>query len=355
MLKWLLLALLGAFASVGIWAWVAVYQPNDVMNVPAYCADDAPELSPGQTLKVLNWNVQYMAGVDYYFFYEGGPDSQVDPADVRRTTRDVARIIREENPDIVLLQEVYDGAVRTEYIDELARLRRQLPADYACHASAFYWRAPFVPHPRIMGSVGMKLVVLSKYRIDEAIRHQLSLMPADHVSKHFGLRRAVLEARLPVESQNDFVALNTHLEAFATGTGLMARHVDEIMAILERLSSDGHPWLIGGDFNMLPPDPDAYERLIPSQQAYFNPEGTEMAPIFERYQPVPTLAELTGPDYADWFTHFPNDPAVGAPNKTIDYLFLSDDVTLGPHRVRQSGTLGISDHLPVIVEIRLAN
>ena len=353
--KWVLLALLGTFASVAIWAWVAVYQPDGATNVPVHCADDAPMLSSGQSLKVLNWNVQYMAGNGYYFFYEGGPDSQVDPADVHQTTREVARIIRDEDPDLVLLQEVYDGAVRTEYIDELARLRRQLPADYACHTSAFYWRAPFVPHPRILGSVGMKLVVLSKYRIDEAIRHQLSLMPADPISKHFGLRRAVLEARLPIDRRSDFVALNTHLEAFAKGTGLMARHVQEIETLLLRLDRAGHPWVFGGDFNMLPPDPRAYERLIPSQQDYFNPDDMEITPLIERYQSVPTLDEMTGANYADWFTHFPNDPAVGRPNKTIDYLFLSDDVALGPHDVLQSGTLEISDHLPMIVKILLVN
>ena len=351
--RWLLLAIMGALVSAGVWAWAAVYQPDGVTSVPVHCADDAPMLSSGQSLKVLSWNVQYMAGKDYYFFYEGGPDSQVDPADVQQTTRDVARVIRDEAPDIVLLQEVYDGAIRTEYVDELARLRRQLPADYVCHASAFYWRAPFVPHPRILGSVGMKLVVLSRYRIDEAIRHQLSLMPADPVSKHFGLRRAVLEARLPIEGQKAFVALNTHLEAFAKGTGLMARHVQELQALLNGLSRGGHHWIFGGDFNMLPPDPRAYERLIPSQQDYFNPAGTEIAPLIERYKSVPTLDEMTGANYADWFTHFPNDPAVGRPNKTIDYLFLSDDVELGPHRIRQSDTLGISDHLPVIADIQL--
>ena len=353
MIKWIVLAALGALLSVGVWAWVSVYQPDLVEAVPVRCADEAPALAPGQSLSVLNWNVQYMAGKDYHFFYEGGPDSQVELADIRRTTAEVAQFIREEDPDVILLQEVYDGAVRTEYVDQLARLSRQLPGDFVCHAAAFYWRAPFVPHPRILGSVGMTLVTISKYRIDEARRHQLSLMPADPVSKHFGLRRAVLETRLPVDGRSHFVALNTHLEAFAKGTGLMARHVQEIEALLGRLDRAGHPWVIGGDFNLLPPDPGAYERLIPSQRAYFNPETFEITPLMERYRSVPTLREMTGPNYADWFTHFPNDPAVGRPNKTIDYLFLSDGIALGSHEVRQNDALTISDHLPVIADVQL--
>ncbi len=353
MIKWIILAVFGALLSAGVWAWVSVYQPSTRESMAVHCAEDVPKLVPGQSVKVLNWNVQYMAGKDYHFFYEGGPDARVDPTDIRRTTAEVARVIRDEDPDIVLLQEIYDGAVRTEYIDELALLREHLPSDYACRTSAFYWRAPFVPHPRILGSVGMKLVVLSKYRIDEAIRHQLSLKPADPVTKHFNLRRAVQEVHLPVEGGTDFVALNTHLEAFAKGTGLMATHVEEIRSILTRLSDDGHPWLIGGDFNMLPPDPRAFECLQPSQKAHFNDHDTEIKPLFDAYQAVPTLEELTGPTPADWYTHFPNDPAVDRPNKTIDYCFMSEDVALGPHCVRQHDTLRISDHLPVVAEIRL--
>jgi endonuclease/exonuclease/phosphatase family metal-dependent hydrolase len=250
---------------------------------------------------------------------------------------------------VVLLQEVDDGAARTDGNNQVDQLLSRLGDAYPCHASAFYWKAGFVPHGRVMGSVGLKVTTLSRTRIDSAIRHQLALIPADPVSTQFGLKRAVLEARLPVEGGKDLVVLNTHLDAFAQGTDTMQRQVAQVGALLERLSDEGHPWLIGGDFNLLP-SARAYDRLGEAQQAYYS-MPTELGSFFERFQAVPSLQECDGPDSASWFTHFPNDPAVGKPDRTIDYVFASSDLTLGPHRVRQADTLGISDHLPVLLSL----
>ena len=95
------------------------------------------------------------------FFYDlpggKGPDKRPSKEDIAATLNEVARVIREENPDIILLQEVDDNARRTDYQDQLALLLELIPADYKFHASAFYWQSPFVPHPKIMGKVGMKL------------------------------------------------------------------------------------------------------------------------------------------------------------------------------------------------------
>jgi len=132
-----------------------------------------------------------MAGKNYVFFYDlldnSGPDGRPSPEDIAKTLKEVARIIQDENPDVILLQEVDDGAKRTDYEDQLASLLPLLPKEYACYASAFYWKASFVPHPRIMGAAGMKLSTISKYKMTEAVRHQLALIPADPLTQQFNL------------------------------------------------------------------------------------------------------------------------------------------------------------------------
>ena len=149
--------------------WSATFHPGDRQTEPIFCDANAPLLQAGQTLKVLSYNVQFMAGKGYLFFFElsndAGPDERPLPADVAHTTDEVARIIREEDPDIVLLQEIDDGAKRTGHMDQLRALLSRLPSAYRCHTSTFYWKARFVPHRRIMGAVGMKLSTISKYRI----------------------------------------------------------------------------------------------------------------------------------------------------------------------------------------------
>ena len=80
---------------------------------------------------------------------------------------------------------------------------------------------------------------------------------------------------------------------------------------------------------------------------------TELRALFERYPVVPGKVETEGPDAAAWFTHFPNDPRVGEPDRTIDYIFFSPDITLGARHVRQHDTRTLSDHFPIVAEFEL--
>jgi endonuclease/exonuclease/phosphatase family metal-dependent hydrolase len=348
-------------AGLAAAAWVMTYHPDAREPAPITCAGDAPLLAPGQTVKVLSWNVQYMAGKGHVFFYDvmggEGPDDRPTRESIEATLPGVARVIREENPDIVLLQEIEQGSSRTDYEDQIARLLAELPADYRCHTSAYYWKADFVPHPRVMGAVGMKLAILSKYRLSRAVRHQLPEPPSDPITRLFSFKRAILEAGLPIAGAGagagrELVVLDTHLDAFAQGSDTMQRQVAMVSELLDRLSASGQPWLIGGDFNLLPPGAAAYERLKEHEKPAYLAE-TELRPLFERYQVVPGPAEIDGPDAALWFTHFPNDPRVGAPDRTIDYIFFSDDLTPGRRQVRQHDTAALSDHFPIVVELTL--
>jgi endonuclease/exonuclease/phosphatase family metal-dependent hydrolase len=332
--------------------WIITFHLAGVQSEQVIFPTNATSLKANQKIKLLSWNVQYMAGKNYVFFYDlpnnTGPDERPSSKDIAITTKEVARIIQDENPDVILLQELDDGAKRTDYEDQLENLLLLLPDEYVCHTSSFYWKAAFVPHPRIMGKVGMKLSIVSKYKIINAIRHQLPMIPANPFVRQFNLKRAVLEVRMPVGNANDFVIMNTHLDAFAQGTNTMEKQVDQVKSILDTLSSEDFSWVIGGDFNLLPPG-KAYN-LLPDEFKKAYKKDTEIMPLFDNYQVVPNYEQVNGLEYSKWFTHFSNDPRVEKPNKTIDYVFLSKKVQLGDHYVRQHDTLNISDHLPLVVE-----
>src|SRR5262245_1753713 len=126
-----------------------IYRPSDVEEMAVTCPADAPQLQPGQTLKVLTWNVQTMSGKNYVFWSDvptnDRPDDQPSPEDITLTLEEVARVIVEENPDIILLQEIANGEARTYNEDQLARLLELLPDEYACSTSTFSWKAAYVP------------------------------------------------------------------------------------------------------------------------------------------------------------------------------------------------------------------
>lgn len=357
-MKWVRRILIGLVTVVVLLVaavWLTTFHPSSVRAEAVDCPDVTPILQPGQSLEVMSWNVQYMAGKGYVFWYdlfdESGPDERPSPEAITATFEEVARIISDESPDVILLQEVDDGASRTDGEDQLERLLGLLPDDYACSASASYWKAAFVPHPRIMGSAGMKLSTISRYRIDEAIRHQLPIMPSDPLTQQFNFRRAILEVRLPVEGGADFAALNTHLDAFAQDTDTMQQQVALTKGLLDDLSTAGNPWVIGGDFNLLPPGPQ-FENLPPDQRVYYE-AASELAVLTDVYPSVPSLDEANGADPSTWFTHYPNDPAVSGPDRTIDFVFFNPILELGDHLVRSGATEAVSDHLPVVATFSL--
>ncbi len=347
-----LAALVGSlFFLVLALVWLFSYSPSAVEPVAVYTSGEGlPPLPTDRPVKVLSWNVQYMAGKDYVFFYDlldgSGPDTRPSPQAVERTLQEVARIVLDEDPDILLLQELDDGAARTGKGDQVQQLLALLPRSYSAHASAFYWKAPFVPHPKILGSVGMKLTIISKYRISRATRHQLPLMPDNFIVRPFNFKRAVLEVGIERSDGTELVVMSTHLDAFAQGTDTMEKQVAAVGALLDGLTAQGKPWIIGGDFNLLAPGP-SYSRLPPKEQQYFNPQ-TEIAPLFDSFASVPSIDDINGADFARWFTQFPNGVRAVGPDRTIDYLFYSPLLKVAESQVRNHDTLYISDHLPVV-------
>ena len=334
--------------------WAVTFHPSDTKEVLVVCDEGAPILQPGGVIKSLTYNVQYMAGKNYVFFYDlpndAGLDERPSAEDITATLGEVARIIKDEDPDFILLQEIDDGSKRTDNEDQLARLLELLPDEYKCHTSAFYWKAGFVPHPRIMGTIGHKLSIISKYRIETALRYQLPINPADLLTQQFSPKRAILEARLPVEGEKDFLLLTTHLEVANRGPEIKQQEIAKIDEVLQSIDQAGNPWLLGGDFNLLPPG--GYEFLWDGQQNNFR-EVSEIEPLFNRYNVFPGLVEVTGDNPKNWFTMFINDPSVPELDRTIDYVFYSDNLTMTRAHVRNNDTLTISDHLPVIAEFTL--
>ena len=334
--------------------WFSTFHPAAIQQEPIHCDPNAPTLSAGQSIKLYNQNVQFMAGKNYVFFYDlpnsSGPDERPLSADITKTLQRLAALIKQQDPDIILLQEVDDGAKRTDNSDQLAQLLSLLPNEYACHASSFYWKSDYVPHPRIMGAVGTKLSIISKYKISSATRFQLSLIPQDPINQLFNFKRTLLDVRLPVDGANDLAILNTHLSAFSKGTNTLELQTKQIDAHLQTLNEAKTPWIIGGDFNLLPPN--TYS-LLTKEQLGNHEKTSDISMFYQHHAAIPTLEETQSDHRQQWFTYFPNDPRVTQPDRTIDYYFYSPTLSVKDAFVEQDKALNISDHMPIIATFTL--
>ncbi|GAB3112903.1 endonuclease/exonuclease/phosphatase family protein [Aestuariicella hydrocarbonica] len=335
------------------WAWQSVVWYPPVVEVTPSCDRQVnPWPDASQPLKVLSFNVQYMAGKNYVFFYdvEGGPDTRPRREDTEWTLDRVAQILRDENPDVVMLQEINDEHDRrTGFEDQLAALQQRLGDHaYPCQANAHYWQAGLVLHPKVMGAVSMKLTTLSRYPMTQARRHQLPLMDNDPLTRRFYFQRAILESWIATDSGQPVALLNTHFDAWGEGSELMSRQVGTSLALLTSLDEKNIPWVFGGDFNLLPDDGKAQWQRISRDFGHIYDEDSAVTALYQRYRAIPSSEHLLAEGAARWYTHFPNDPRVSAPDRTIDYLFYSHQWRLHQAYIRQHDTLDVSDHLPVI-------
>ncbi len=354
LIKKLLFSLVLLVSVIGIsffaWIYFSTLQVEKIESTRFVNLPNAPMLESGQNLKILSWNIQFLAGNENNnFFFDGGEDSW--PAmDIRQQVLEqIVAIIITENPDVILLQEVDDGAKRTGNQDQLAALMGLLPKEYGNHSSAFYWKADFVPHPALMGSAGMKLSTISKYQITQATRYALtSIQSQSWIMQQMNPKRAILEVQLPINHSSYLNLMNTHLSAFAQSDNTMEIQVNQVIDLMAKKQVEGNAdVIIGGDFNLLSSS-SAYNLLDTKGKSYYNPDGTELAPMFESFRSIPSLDVMNSNDYADWFTHSPNHISGALPDRTIDYLFYTDGLKLVEQKVLSRDTLLISDHLPVI-------
>ena len=333
--------------------YFTTYHPGPIEDQNISCRGGTPLYDERRPLKVMSYNVQFFAGKEFVFYfdlpYNQGPDTRPTPKAITNSMAEIAELIAREDPDILLLQEVHDGAKATDYEDQLERLQGILGEHaFPCHSSAFYWQADFVPHEKILGSVGMKLSTLSRYQLNQAWRHQLALQPMDIISQQFYLKRAILQVSMPSEQGRQWQLLNTHFDAFAQGSDTMQKQVAYSQQLLENIDRRQQPWVIGGDFNLLPPNQYA---SLAADQRYLYQANSELNSLFERWPSIPSVKQTQGADRAFWYTHLPNDPEASVPDRTIDYLFHSTRLTASkPKIINQGKALTLSDHFPVLGE-----
>ncbi|MEY4615529.1 MAG: hypothetical protein RJB66_489 [Pseudomonadota bacterium] len=358
-MKKIVVGTLGSLTFLGFFflsfVWLTTERFADIEPVEIKCTKEAPALNPNKPLKVLSWNIQFLAGKNYIFFYDAADGSGKDEApsreDIKITLNEVTRIIKDESPDVVLLQEVDVDAKRTAHQDQVELLLKTLAPLYPCSADTYYWRAGFAPHPKIMGSIGMKLATFSKYRITSASRHALGEFPANFVVRQFRPKRAILDSSLQTTTGASIRILNTHLEAYSQGSDLMQYQVRKTAELLSSIENASTPWILGGDFNLLMPG-RSYSDLSNSQRSYYQIES-EFKVLADRFSTIPSKSDINGEQFQMWYTHFPNDPEVKGPDRTIDYILYGKKMMPTYYQVRSRDTQKISDHLPLIATFEI--
>lgn len=348
-LKFILILLLVVVIAVGGllgWLTATEFSPAPTESVEVGRPGEGGAVPAGEVLTVLNWNVGYAGlGRNEDFFMDGGKRSKPDKSDVVYAYLDgIMKAIREQSPDLVLLQEVDADSGRTYEIDE----RPYLETDMDNTAFALNYSCPFVPVPwPPIGKVNSGLFTMTRdLKIESAERISLPC-PFSWPLRIANLKRCLLVSHLPLEdSDKELVLVNLHLEAYDDGEGKIAQ-TNQLRDFIEAEYAKGNYVIAGGDFNQVFPG---------SIEAYPNthPENWEPGVLDEKLLPEGwTLAyDLSTPTCR--LLNQPYDPGdtAGTQYYVIDGLILSPNVKLESAQTLDEGFEN-SDHNPVKIAVKL--
>ncbi len=311
--------------------------PGDRENVPVLHDGPAANLLPGQRFRVLTWNVQFAGTRRNHFFYDGGDAVSVPAADVRDALAGIVALLRRIDPDVALLQELDRRSRRTGYVDELDALHQGFPTPRRLSTSIH--RSAWVPHPlgHQLGPVDLEQAILSRFELSRGERIALPPLREPALRQAFNLHRALL-----VGSGPDVAFATTHLSAFSRGDGTLPAQVGRIVAWIDGLR--GRPWLLGGDFNLLPPGDDP--KRLGAEAAEYADHPSPLLPLFARGRSVFPEASLLG---ADQRTYLP--PGANEPDRVLDWLFVSPHLTVERAWVEPIPAW-LSDHRPIVADLR---
>ena len=342
----LVLIVIAAAALLFGWLTAAEYRPAPVEDAEVLRTGENASLAVGDSVTVLSWNVGYGGlGKDSDFFMDGGKDSKsADRETVGRYLEGIHRTIVDQDPDLVLLQEVDTDSSRTYGIDE----RGLLAQGMSSQTFAFNYSCPFVPIPMPpIGKVHSGLFTMTNgVELERAERISLPC-PFTWPTRVANLKRCLLVSYLPVAgSDKQLVLVNLHLEAYDDGEGKVAQ-TNQLREFITAEYEKGNYVIAGGDFNQIFPGSLArYPNTHPENwepgvlDANLLPDGWALAYDLR----TPTCRLLNQP-------YDPGD-TVGTQYYVIDGLIVSPNLT-----VKSVETIDAqfenSDHNPVRLELVL--
>lgn len=249
------------------------------LGEPVFVAPSEESLAQRATaIRILAYNIRHGAGMD----------GQIG-------LQRVARVINALEPDLVTLQEVDRGVVRTGGVDQAARLG-ELTGMHAVFGDFMDYQG---------GQYGMAL--LSKYPIATHANHRLP----DGREPRSALAATVRMA----DSQREIIVVGIHLYATAEERYAQAERIVEIYR------RETRPVILAGDFNSTP--------------------DSDVMKLLGKWWHIPAKGEnhLT----------FPSDH----PDREIDFIIYrpADEFDIVDSRVIQESMA--SDHRPVLLELRL--
>ena len=371
--------ILGISAACGEALYDDLDFDREEVGVFRAAAVEEPVVTSTQTeLKVLTWNVKYGAGRIPFWFDCWGDRVSMTAEEVETNMNGLYALIKEYDPDIMMAQEIELNSRRSAYYNMIQGILDNTKLNYGAYMQS--WNSRYIAADGL-GRMDLGNAIFSKYPISKAERiRQADRTDQDALTAAFYIRRVIGRTEIKISDSLTVAAYVVHSAAYDTD-GTKQKHIQQIE---DAVKAETLPFVLGGDFNELPPNAarlqgfdDERSTAVCSEDFAAQPYTPEvMQYFFDELKPSITTAQYgdTEESQKRYYTHTVLGPEdrdengnPGAWGRTLDYLFVnanSDWVTgstdviqtsgqkvggdNGTGPVIQSDALTLSDHAPVV-------
>lgn len=345
----LILVMVIVVAAYVSYVFIAYYRIDD--NLKLEISDNTNEvIKTGQEQKIISYNIGFCAYTqDFSFFMDGGSESRAKSEEsVNNVLSGIKNLMQNEDPDIMLFQEVDEDATRSHHVNE----REYLTDSFTSYDTVFAtnYDSPYLFYP-ILEPHGKSLsgiMTMSKYNITSAIRRQLPV--EDSVMKILDLDRCYSVARIKTDNQKELVVYTAHLSAYTSDGTIATKQLELLIEDMQNEYKKGNYVICGGDFNK--------DLLLDSGKIFgVSGEDYTWAQAFPTDMLKDTNLSLVAPFDKDNPVASCRDTSVtyketGQYRVTLDGFIISDNVTKIKSDVIDA-KFEFSDHNPVYLDFTL--
>lgn len=341
---YLLLTLILCLAIIIYWGPGKLPKPGAYEDRIVSKADSTLDLEQ-DSIRVMAYNIGYGYGIGS----DGKGYVPKMKAQMDSAIQAIGQLIRSEQVDLVLLQEIDFRADRSGRTDQLELLSQVSGLPYLAYGVS--WDANYVPFPywppsyhfgRVVGGGA----VLSRFPI---VQNQVHLLPKPTANAWYYNRFYLYRYHQVVGFKingDTLYAINNHFEAFDKTNRM--EHAQSLVQLMQSYINENKALVVvGGDLNSVPGSATQKSQFNDNDKDNYEQDQT-LAIVSQQPNFVEMVSEETFRANESAWSTFP----ANAPNRRLDYLFVNRQYLFtNPSVVKQAGSL--SDHLPVMVDIRI--
>lgn len=311
-------------------------------NIPVtQVAASAPVPPASSPLRLMSWNIGYAGlGEESDFKADGGEMLQPPgKAVVEKNLAGIQAVLREEAPDILMMQEMAGPGFLTRGVDVASGVKAALPA-YSMFFSSDI-RTRLLP-----GFLSLRHGLGTFANVGGASTDIIRITEEPGTIMGFIKRRYHVQVTEFEMDGQPWAVINVHLSAFDEGANTRMAQLREVLDLGQSYYQQGKAVAIGGDWNM---------RLAPTDFAYTaDDEAQFWIHDFPREELRPGWQVVIDPAVPSVRTN--EQPYTAGVNYTtiIDGFVVSPNVVVDGVRGVDLG-FRITDHQPVIATLRRAD